>query len=139
MKKIACLLTLLFLSCSAFSQNSSPTPREFEMKDGDTTYVMKQYYFCLLLRGDKAQSFSKEELEKIQAGHMANINKYADLGKIVVAGPFGDDTDRRGILIMDVETMEEAEAIVKEDPAVQAGRLTYEIHPWWTAKGTVFR
>ena len=70
---------------------------------------------------------------------MANIRKLGDSGKLVVAGPFGDDGNWRGIFIFDTPTIEEAEQLVKSDPAIQSGRLTYEIHPWWTMQGTVIK
>jgi uncharacterized protein len=70
---------------------------------------------------------------------MENIGRLAKLGKIIVAGPFGDDGNWRGIFIFNCDTKEEVEALVKSDPAVAAGRLDYEIHPWWTAKNEVFK
>lgn len=109
------------------------------MKNGDTTYVMKQYWFVMLVRGESTQEFSKAELDSIQAGHMANINRCADLGKLLVAGPFGDQSDWRGILVFDVETQAEVEELLKEDTAIHSGRLKAVIHPWWTAKGTVLK
>ncbi len=56
-----------------------------------------------------------------------------------MAGPFGDDSHWRGILILDCKDKAEAEELVKKDPAIIAGRLSYEIHPWWTAKNEVFK
>ena len=142
MKKILSLTCLLAaLACApALAHAQAPAnPREFEMKDGDTTYVMKQYIMVLLHRGDQATVFSKEELEALQKGHMDNIGRLAKEGKIVVAGPFGDDTALRGIFVMDVESVEAAQALVETDPAVKAGRLRAEYHPWWCAKGTVLK
>lgn len=125
------LFTLLFFA----SFQLKAQEREFEMKEGDTTYVMKQYFFCFYLRGEKADQDSIT-LVKLQEGHMAHINKMADEKVICMAGPFGDNTEKRGILLFDVATKEEAEEWVKKDPMVIAGRLTYEIHPWWGAKGS---
>lgn len=143
MKKIVWTL-LLFLGMGFVQELSAQSPaeempREFEMKEGDTTYVMKQYVMVLLYRGESANDFTEQELEELQAGHMANTNRLAEEGKIVVAGPFGDDTELRGIFIMDVATVEEAEELCAADPAIAAGRLRVECHPWWTAKGTVFK
>lgn len=70
---------------------------------------------------------------KIQEGHMANINRLYNDGKLKVAGPFGDDGDWKGIFIFDCKTKEELETLLNTDPAIAAGRLTYDIHPWWTA------
>lgn len=69
---------------------------------------------------------------KIQDGHMANIRRLADEGKLKVAGPFGDDGNWRGIFIFDCATQEETEQLLKSDPAIASGRLGYEIHPWYT-------
>lgn len=143
MKKwmLTCLLAL-GMGVAAFSQGDNaakPEPREFEMKDGDTTYVMRRYVMVLLHRGKKAKKYSKEESAKIQTGHMENIGRLAKEGKLLVAGPMGDDTDLRGIFILDCETIDEAKALVDTDPAVIAGKLRAEYHPWWTARGTVIK
>lgn len=123
-------LLLFFLPIHSFSQE-----REFEMKDGDTTYIMKQYFLCIYIRGENTGQDSLK-LKELQSGHLAHISKMANEGVICMAGPFGDDTEKRGILMFDVPTLEEAEKWVKQDPMVIEKRLTYEIHPWWGAKGS---
>jgi len=59
------------------------------------------------------------------------------MGKIVIAGPMGDDGNLRGIFIMDCESVEEAKNLCETDPAIKKKRLLYEVHPWWAAKGSV--
>jgi uncharacterized protein len=76
---------------------------------------------------------------KLQEGHMANINHMASIGKLIVAGPMGDDGDLRGIFIFDCKDEAEVRELCGNDPAVKAGRLALEIHPWWTAKGGSFK
>ena len=49
----------------------------------------------------------------------------------MLAGPFLDTGDLRGIYIFDVKTIEEAEALTKTDPAIQAGSLIMELKPWY--------
>jgi len=93
---------------------------------------MALYYMVFLKRGPKWTPEVTEATKKIQEGHMANIQKMADTGKLVVAGPFLDDGQLRGIFIFKVATEEEAKALMESDPAVQAGRLVGEIHPWMT-------
>ncbi|WP_157593110.1 YciI family protein [Rufibacter tibetensis] len=56
-------------------------------------------------------------------------------GKLTLAGPFLDNGDVRGIFIFNVNTIEEAEV----DPAVKAGRLIMESHPWYGQKGAKFK
>ncbi len=98
---------------------------------------MTVYYFGLLTRGPKAAEIPKEQLPALQAGHMANIQRLAKEGKLLVAGPFMDDGDWRGIFIFKCASLEEARALAASDPAVQAGRLAIEIHPWLTMKGSI--
>ena len=137
MKKILLASILFIITGSCFAQantvKKTDTAKKFEPK-----YEMKQYFLVMLMKGNN-RSQDSATAAKIQAGHMANLTRLANEGKIIVAGPFGDDGNWRGIFIFDCTTKEEAEAYVKTDPAIIAGRLTYEIHPWWTAKNCVFK
>lgn len=92
---------------------------------------MKTYYFGLIYRGPAWTPDSSESTEAIQRAHLANIRRLARAGKLVLAGPFGDDGDLRGLFIYNASSREEAEALVQSDPAVKAGRLRVELHPWW--------
>ncbi len=101
---------------------------------------MTLFWFVMLVMGmDRDKITDTARINQLQAGHMANMQRMADMGKLIVAGPFGDDGHWRGIFIFDAASREEVEALLKTDPAISAGRLDYEIHPWWTAKGTVFK
>jgi len=101
-------------------------------------YEMKTYQMVFLYKGSNRSQDSTETL-KIQEAHLANIQRLADEGKLIVAGPFLDDKDLRGIFIFDSQSEEEVKALVETDPAIITGRLRYEIHPWMTAKGTCFK
>jgi len=94
---------------------------------------IRQYFFVMLTKGENPDRDSVATA-KIQEGHMANINRLYYEGKLKVAGPFGDDGNWRGIFIFDCASKEEVEALLKTDPAIAAGSLAYEIHPWWTAE-----
>jgi uncharacterized protein YciI len=96
---------------------------------------LKQYYFVMLTAGPNRNNIDSLSLQKIQEGHMANIRKMAEDSKLMIAGPFGDDGNWRGIFIFNVQSEEEVRELLKNDPAIQAGRLSYEIHPWWTVPG----
>jgi uncharacterized protein len=100
-------------------------------------FEMVTYYFGLLTRGPNAGTGSVEEREKIQAAHLANIKRLHDAGKILVAGPFADNGEWRGLFIYKCASLEEAKELAATDPAVAAGRLKIEIHPWMTAKGYI--
>ena len=98
---------------------------------------MTTYFFGLLTRGPNSGTGTTEEREKIQAAHLANITRLHAEGKLLVAGPFLDNGIWRGIFIFKCATLAEAQALAASDPAVQAGRLAVEIHPWLTQKGNI--
>ncbi|MCW5909118.1 MAG: hypothetical protein KIS94_14730 [Chitinophagales bacterium] len=99
---------------------------------------LKAYYFVLLKKGPNRTQDSATAA-KIQKEHLDNINRLASIGKLNVAGPFLDDGDMRGIFIFDSGNEQEVIALVESDPAIKAGRLSYEIHPWMTQKGICFK
>jgi uncharacterized protein YciI len=94
-------------------------------------------YFAFLTRGEKWTPEKTPATEEIQKGHMANINRLADMKKLIAAGPFGDDGRLRGIFVFRVESLEEAKALTATDPAVQAGRLAMELHTWMVPEGVL--
>lgn len=122
------LLSLALLALGAFAadEKDAAKPPQYDM----TTYVMG-----LLRRGPASGTGTKEEQQKVQEGHMANIRKMAATGKLIVAGPITDGGDLRGIFIFKAASPDEVRAMVEEDPAIKAGRLIYELHPWFAASG----
>ena len=92
-------------------------------------------YLVFLTRGEKWTPEKTPATEEIQKGHMANINRLAEMKKLVAAGPFGDDGRLRGIFVFRVVSLDEAKALTAGDPAVQAGRLAMEIHQWMVPDG----
>lgn len=98
---------------------------------------MTQTFLAFLTRGEKWTPEKTPATEEIQKGHMANINKLAEMKKLVAAGPFGDNGRLRGIFVFRVASLEEAQALTATDPAVQAGRLAMQIHPWLVPEGVL--
>lgn len=93
-------------------------------------YGMHNYVIAFLKKGPN-RSQDSVTAAQLQKAHMDNINRLAESGKLVAAGPFMDDGDLRGIYVFDVATVAEAEALTATDPAIQAGRLAMELHPWF--------
>lgn len=99
-------------------------------KTGADQYGMRTYYFAYLKVGPN-RSQDSLQAAKLQRAHMDNIGRLANEGKLIVAGPFLDKGEVRGIYIFCVNSLEEAKALTETDPAVQAGRLVMDIHPWY--------
>lgn len=106
---------------------------------GKPTKPMKltQTYLAFLTRGDKWTPEKTPATEEIQKGHMANINRLAEMKKLIAAGPFGDNGRLRGIFVFRVASLDEAKALTASDPAVQAGRLAMDIYPWMVPEGVI--
>lgn len=133
------LLCLLYLACSGQTeqtQTASPPTDGYDAalatKLGADEYGMHRYVLAFLKAGPNRDQ-NAEEAERLQRAHLDNINRLADAGKLVVAGPFLDDGDLRGIYVFNVATVEEARELTATDPAIQAGRLVMELHPWYSS------
>lgn len=65
----------------------------------------------------------KEESDKMQSAHLANLDRLWQERKVLVCGPFGDNASIRGLCIMDVGSPKNAEKIMAEDAWVGKGHL----------------
>lgn len=142
--KISALLTFLLIillaACepspapviaeASYDEQPSGYDSTFAARVGADDYGMKQYVMAFLKAGPNRDRDSTAAAE-LQAAHMANISRMAEEGKLVLAGPFLDDGELRGIYVFNVKTIEEAEALTATDPAIQAGSLVMELKPWY--------
>jgi uncharacterized protein YciI len=120
-----------------FAAEMHPWWSEDVMKKPATPMKLTTAYLALLTRGGKWTPEKTAATEELQKGHMANIIRLAELKKLVVAGPFGDNGTLRGIFVFKVGSLEEARALSETDPAVKAGRLAIDVHPWLVPEGVL--
>lgn len=126
------IITLLSIIIASFLLFGNENHKNDSSPDMDKMKI----YWMVFLKSGKNRSQSDEEAQKLQMAHLGNMTKMAEEGKLVMAGPFTDNENIRGIWIFDVDSKEEVIELCKTDPMVQIGRLDYEIHPWMTEKGT---
>lgn len=107
------------------------------MKKPATPLKLTTAYLGLLTRGAKWTPEKTPATEELQKAHIANIIRLAEMKKLVVAGPFGDNGTLRGIFVFKVASLEEAKQLAETDPAVKAGRLAIEMHPWMVPEGVL--
>jgi uncharacterized protein YciI len=107
------------------------------MKPPALPFKQTTYYFCFLRRGANWTAERTPETEKLQAAHMANINAMAKTGKLVIAGPFEKAGEYAGVFVFKVGSLDEAKALAESDPAVKAGRLRTDVHPWLVGEGSL--
>lgn len=134
MKKAISYLVLFFISTSfCFSQEVDSKPAfdaALAAKVGADDYGMKKYVIAFLKSG-KVKIEDETKRNELQSAHLKNIQRMALEGKLVLAGPFMDKQPIRGIYIFNVTTVEEAAKLTETDPAIQAGTLEMELHPWY--------
>lgn len=108
-------------------------------KAGGDDSGMRSYVFCILKTGPKDASITDKKLrDEIFAGHMANMGRLAGEGKLALAGPFGkNDRQYRGIFILAVTTVEEAQKLVDTDPVIKSGMMVAEMTPWYGSAATM--
>ena len=128
------LIAAIAVLLTATVHGQAPYDAALAAKLGADENGMKTYVMAFLKAGPN-RNRPREEAAKLQAAHRANINRLAKEGKLVLAGPFADDGELRGIYIFDVKTVAEAEELTKTDPAIQAGQLVMELHPWYATAG----
>jgi len=127
--------TFLFLIATGISfclhAQSTVYDETLAKKLGADEYGMKQYILVILKTGSNTTQ-DKKFIDSCFAGHMSNMNVMVKADKLVVAGPMGkNDKSYRGIFILNLTKKEEAEKLLKTDPAVNAGLLEAEYFPWY--------
>lgn len=116
------LMTLAIAVC--FAAPTLAQPKE--------EHKLVQFYMAILKKGPKFETTTKEERNAIFKQHVDSVVSLLNSGKAVLAGPFADDTDLTGIFILRAASAEEAKSWVDADPAVKAGLMVAEMHPWWS-------
>ena len=112
---------------------SRPMPRDPNIPDAFDVYTM-----VLLRRPADAPQMSDEDLDALQARHLAYRAELRRQGVLVANGPLGEQSDEsmRGLSIYACD-LAEAARLSDGDPSVQAGRLAYDLFEWWVAAGTL--
>ncbi|MBX2815628.1 MAG: hypothetical protein KTR24_06515 [Saprospiraceae bacterium] len=132
------LITNIMVICSFPLFAQEPSFETFPYEHGDSTIIMQKYFLVFLKQGPN-RSQDEAEASRIQKEHLAYLGDLFEKGVICMNGPFGDDGSIRGATVYRTATLEEAKKLAGNDPAVKAGRLEVEVHPWWLARGSGVR
>lgn len=132
MKNTLIVIVLTTISTLAFSQISS-TKYDKALADslGADEYGMRSYILVILKTGP-TKIANKDTLNLLFKGHMDNISRLANEGKLVIAGPFGkNDSQFRGIFILNAKNIEEAKEMVNTDPTIKRGIFDVDFYNWY--------
>jgi uncharacterized protein YciI len=94
---------------------------------GADEYGMRPYIFVMLRTGPAdAEVTDKDQRSEMFRGHFANMVNLAEEGKLMLAGPLSNGTNERGLFILNVASVEEAQTLMQDDPTIAAGIFTAE-------------
>jgi uncharacterized protein YciI len=98
---------------------------------GGDDYGMKMYVLVILKTGPNT-SEKKETVDSLFKGHMSNMGVMVKTGKLIIAGPLKkNEKTYRGIFVLNVKTIDEANALLETDPAIKAKLLDAELYQWY--------
>lgn len=98
---------------------------------GADEYGMKNYVMVILKTGSNKTN-DKAFIDSCFEGHLKNIRRLLAENKLIVAGPFGkNENNYRGIFIFNVNSFEEANELLKTDPAVKEKLLSADLYKWY--------
>ena len=107
-------------------------------RDPNVPEAFDVYTLVVLRRPPDAPAMSDDELDALQARHLAYRADLRRQGLLVVNGPFLEQSDisLRGLSIFACDA-DEARRLSDGDPSVEAGRLTYDVMKWWVGAGSL--
>src|SRR5215213_1773525 len=108
-------------------------PRDPNIPDAFDVYTV-----VVLRRPAEAPQLSEEELDELQARHLAYRAELRAQGTLVVNGPFDEQSNPsyRGMSIFACDPAEAAR-LSDRDPSVAAGRLDYDVMEWGVGAGSL--
>ncbi|MDI1241887.1 MAG: YciI family protein [bacterium] len=133
-RSIVLLLFVVGTSLIVHAQQAPPANPIYDAalaaKLGADERGMKMYVMCFLKTGPLKVDDAKKRSD-LMAGHFGMINRLAAEGKLVLAGPFSEGGDFRGIYVFDVKTIEEAQKLTETDPSIKEGYFKVEFIKWY--------
>lgn len=100
-----------------------------------STTDLEALYFGFLVKGPTWSPEKTPESARIQQEHLGHLDAMWKAGHLLIAGPMGEDGHVRGLVVYRAKDLAEAVAWASADPAVKAGRLAVDMHPWYVARG----
>jgi len=91
-----------------------------------------QFHMAVVKKGPNWTDAKTGKVQKVRRQHRSYVKSLVGSGKAVIAGPFGDESEIRGIYIFRAANADEAKSWADADPAAKAGHHVNEMLPWWS-------
>jgi uncharacterized protein YciI len=137
----ACIVAAIWAACSvARAEQQAAVPvrdSELATRLGADERGMRKFVLVILKTGPKRMP-DGEQRKAMFAGHFANMQRLSKAGKLVLAGPFGEDADGwRGLFVFAVDDIEQARQLTATDPVIVNGEMVAEYHRWYGSAATM--
>lgn len=138
---LAVLLAALAIIVPAAASDPVATPPGYDpalaAQVGADDYGMRSYVLVILRTGPNRMP-DGEARKAMFAGHFANMERLSEAGKLVLAGPFGDnDAEWRGMFVFAVDDVDEARELTATDPVIASGEMVADYYPWYGSAATM--
>lgn len=128
MRKLISILVIILPLSSIIAQSFN---EKLADSLGADEYGMKYYTFAILKTG-KNNSIDPEISRHYFEKHIENIQTMAADGRLVVAGPFGNnDRNYRGLFIFNTQYPDTLMKWLENDPMITNDVLSIELTPWY--------
>lgn len=94
---------------------------------GADEYGMRNYVLVILKSGPTPAP-KGEKRDAMFKGHLANMQRLAEAGKLAYAGPLDGVDGWRGMFIFSVSDIGEAQRLTETDPVIINGEMVAEFH-----------
>ena len=121
------LAAMLAAAASITACNSGgPNPADSAAEDPQPAAMATNArpYAMTFIKTGPLRSPTREQQAEAMQGHFANMQRLAEEGTLLIAGPLAEpksDPDHRGIFVFDADTIEKGQALAATDPAGQMG------------------
>ncbi len=92
-------------------------------------------FLGLLHRPNEMPNLSDDQEKEIKAGHLEHLGKLVESGELVLTGSIEGEGPLSGVLVFRESGRSQIRKSMDGDPAIQAGRLILELHPWRIPRG----
>ena len=132
MKLNLVIILTIFLTASVAAQTTNSNyDSTLAQRLGADEYGMRGYVFVILKTGSNTTT-DKAFIDSCFAQHLKNIGRLAKEEKLIIAGPLQkNDKTYRGIFILNLSTIEEAQLLLQTDAAIKSKLLEPEFYKWY--------
>lgn len=125
------LIFLLGLTTIKAQPDNIHYKKELADSLGADDYGMKMYILVILKTGEN-KHLDKKIQDSLFIGHLRNIGRLANDGKLIIAGPLEKNKNSyEGIFVLNVKTFDEARILLDTDPAIKSKLLDTELFQWY--------